>query len=111
MGILNNVAVPSRGLGAKGLAQALLKTEVTDVANQVFQSMVTAYYTQIERIFSHPQLTPQEALDAFGLDAAELVTLAGLLKTAINTAKPGLIGDLPAVLIPNKDGTVSLGGQ
>lgn len=68
----------------------------------------------IERVWHHPRLSPQEAVDALGGDAARVFQAHGALTHAI-TAIAALDGSEPDILLPtfsftvNQDGTITIG--
>lgn len=68
----------------------------------------------IERIWHHPRLTPQQAVDALGSDAARIFQAHGAL-TQVIAAVAALDEVEPDLLLPtheftvNPDGTVTVG--
>jgi len=87
------------------------KSRVLAGVNSAYNQMVSLYSQAQLLIFSNPDgLTPQEVLAAFGPDAAELLRISGIVQAAINAATPGKAKELPVVLAPNEDGTVSIVG-
>ncbi len=89
--------------------KALTKALVQSSVNRCFASMLDAYKKNAAQVWENPQgLTPQDVLDGFGTDAAELFRLASLLKGVINAAVPGTIPDSAAPIVINADGTVTV---
>lgn len=70
----------------------------------------------IERIWHHPRLTPQQAVDALGTDAAPVFQAHGAL-TQVIAAVAALDGAEPDIVLPthafavNPDGTVTVGEE
>lgn len=85
------------------------KQRIQSTINALYSSMLVAYSRCMGEVWRHPTLSPQEVLDAFGSDAAELFRLAGILKGAINAATPNTIPDVTANVTVNADGTVTVG--
>jgi hypothetical protein len=94
---------------SKEQEQHRLKATLGGKVNILFRQMLAVYTDGMASIWQNAALTPQEAFDAFGTDAGELVRLAGVLKDAMNSAKPGSISHAPAAFTVNEDGTVMVG--
>lgn len=94
----------------KGDAQAALKTAVTSSIQRCYAMMLRAYTDNMGQVWENDNgLSPQDAFDAFGTDAADLVRLATILVSTINAATPDTLPTPdPTVLTVNSDGTVSV---
>jgi hypothetical protein len=93
------------------LAKAV-RAEVSNSINGLFGDMLKVYNSCMSLVWQHPTLSPQQVLDAYGSDAAELFRLAATLKGAVNAAVAGTIpdNDTPKPFTINEDGTVTVGG-
>jgi hypothetical protein len=90
--------------------QAKAKATINGGVNALYRQMLTTYNSAMESVWANADgLTPQEVFNAFGTNGGELVRLATLLKTTINTATPNTIPDSSVSLTVNNDGTVTVG--
>lgn len=76
--------------------QVRAKLKVTRVVDAANLQLYRSYNVAMDTVWRNPDgLTPQQVLDAFGTDAAELFTFAATARNTVNTATPGTIGDDP----------------
>lgn len=89
--------------------QAAFKYSTTNHVTATFRDLRSATDGLYVSVFSNPEgLTPQQAFDALGNDAAQLFGLLTNLKSSLNTLVPDTISwSLPEATI-NPDGTVTL---
>ena len=91
--------------------QERLKKQVARKSYETFQAMV-GNYSEIKRMMWQNQqgLTPQQAFDALGTNAAELFQLSSVLVQAVNSVKPNTLDPAqPYEFTVNEDGTVTVG--
>jgi len=91
--------------------QAATKTQLRAVARGMRDTLAKQYGTGFDLVWNNPMgLTPQEALNALGTDAGQLLTFAETLKATINTLAPGTITQAaPHNVTVNQDGTATVG--
>jgi hypothetical protein len=92
--------------------QEELRARISYIVTMLFQQMRDIFTESFNLIWFNNVLTPQEAVDALGSDAAELFRLAEVLTMAVNSAKPDTITPgIPAgfTVSFNEDGTATIG--
>lgn len=91
-----------------------LRAAVLADAREVYKRLCQIQKQGITRIWHHPRLTPQQAVDALGTDAARIFQAHGALTQVIATVA-ALDGVQPYLLLPthefaaNPDGTITVG--
>jgi len=94
---------------SKPMAQQKVKAQVLSTIKVLYAKMLNDFGSAFGLIWSNPDgLTPAEALESLGTDGKEVFTLAGILKQALNTAKPGSITAANPDVDIAEDGTVTL---
>jgi hypothetical protein len=91
--------------------QTRLKALLQNSVNILWKQMLSTYQGSMKAIWQNPDgLTPQQAFDAFGTDAVELVRLAGIQAATLNNVQAGTV-DTSAVpsFTVNQDGTITVG--
>lgn len=87
--------------------QVQLKARTANQMTVTFKNLVATFNELFKGIWENPSLAPQQALDAFGGDAAELFKIAEAFQVAINVAVPQSLDLAPPVALTfNDDGTV-----
>lgn len=93
----------------KGTAKAVARTKVVAGVSNLFSTLKSQFSALYATVYQNEDsLTPQEVFDSLGTSAVEVVQLAELLKTALNTAKPGTITTPSPTFTPHPDGTLTL---
>lgn len=93
---------------------AILRSGVLADAREGYRRLCQIQKQGITRIWNHPRLTPQQAVDALGSDAARIFQAHGAL-TQVIAAVAALDEVEPDLLLPtheftvNPDGTVTIG--
>jgi len=90
--------------------QERVKKQIERKTWDTFSGLVAVHKELMQKVWENPQgLTPQEVFDSLGANAGELFSLATLLVTTVNTAKPGTLVDAhPYNYTINGDGTVTV---
>lgn len=89
--------------------QSTAKFIILSRLNRLYTLMLETYNQSFNDIWNNDKLTPQQVLDSFGTNAAELFRLAGILSTAVNSATPNTLTNSPPSSINiNEDGTVTI---
>lgn len=93
--------------------QASVAFRVKSESLDLFQSVKQRHQKLMRIVWQNPRgLTPQQVMDAFGTEAAELFSLSDALLNLIKTAKPDdPYGDtqIPYEFTIHDDGTVTVG--
>ena len=90
-----------------------LRASVLADAREGYRRLCQIQKQGISRIWHHPRLTPQQAVDALGTDALRIFQAHGALTNAI-IAVAALDGVVPDILLPtngftaNADGTITV---
>lgn len=93
---------------------ARLRAAVLSDARDGYKRLCQIQKQGITRIWNHPRLTPQQAVDALGTDAARIFQAHGAL-TQVIADIAALDGVQPDLLLPthafaaNPDGTITVG--
>lgn len=93
---------------------AILRAAVLSDAREGYRRLCQIQKQGIKRIWNHPRLTPQQAVDALGIDAARIFQAHGAL-TQVIAAVAALDEVEPDLQLPtheftiNPDGTVTVG--
>lgn len=91
---------------------ANLVTDIKVNSTKAFKGLVDQYEAITRKVLKNTQFTPQEIFDSLGAEGSELVALANLIATTINTAKADTITvDLSTILTVNPDGTVTVASE
>jgi hypothetical protein len=91
-----------------------LRAAVLADAREGYKRLCQIQKQGITRIWHHPRLSPQQAVDALGTDAARIFQAHGAL-TQVIAAVSALDGAQPDLLLPtreftvNPDGTITVG--
>jgi hypothetical protein len=86
-------------------AKAIINAQI----NGLYRQMLSTYTAAMGLVWSNADgLTSQQVFDAFGTDGAELIRLATLLATTVNTATPGTIPAPTVNLQIGEDGKVTV---
>ena len=91
-----------------------LRAAVLADAREGYKRLCQIQKQGITRIWHHPRLSPQQAVDALGTDAARIFQAHGAL-TQVIAAVAALDGVQPDLLLPthefaaNPDGTITVG--
>lgn len=93
--------------------QAMAKSRLITGMSALFTHLKVEHERMAQIVWDNPRgLTPQEVIDGFGTDAAELFRLSGLLVQVLNEAEPGSYPyQLPYAFTVKPDGTVTLGAK
>lgn len=103
--------VPERSIERES---AILRSAVLADAREGYRRLCQIQKQGITRIWNHPRLTPQQAVDALGSEAARIFQAHGAL-TQVIAAVAALDEVEPDLLLPtheftvNPDGTVTVG--
>lgn len=90
--------------------QAQLKIQMQIQMNMSFKRITQDFKDLFNQVWNHPDLTPQQVMDAFGADAAQLFILAGGTQNYLNAIVPGTVTEVPPkAFVINEDGTVTIG--
>lgn len=89
--------------------KARQKARIEGMIRQHF-GMVQQGFSQIfALVWTNPELTAQEVMDAFGTEAVQLFQFAGAFQQLMNTLQPGvLIQAPPKTFTINEDGSVTV---
>ena len=90
--------------------QQICRDNIISQINRDFNEVTATFKNLFQMVWSNPQLNPQQVLDAFGKDAAQLFLIASAFQNAVNTVVPGTINQVPPYQVTiNNDGTVTVG--
>lgn len=109
MGILDAPKAPQATTKQK---QVRLASVTRSSAISAFSALVRTYNATLASFWENPDgLTPQEAFDAMGKDAGDVVGKAVQLQQLLNAMVPGSVSASPPPkpLTINADGTVTVG--
>lgn len=98
----------------------MTKEEKQIELKRIIQTRMTSQYWQLSNtlkmvmndIYSNKELTPQDVVDAFGTEAAELFKISDLIIKVLNEAVPGSAAiSAPYNFEIKEDGTVIIGDK
>jgi hypothetical protein len=106
------------GTGPVLSKETLKKKAHTQLKSQMsasFVGLLTSFKGLFEKVWNHPDLTPQEVMDSFGTEAKDLFILSQATCDYLNAIVPGTITDAnstpPYEYTINDDGTVTIGAK
>jgi len=104
---------PTSALPPLEKRQALAKNRLVAGMSTLFAHLKAEHERLAQIVWNNPRgMTPQEVLDGFGADAAELFRLSSLLVQVLNEAEPGGYPyQTPNEFTINGDGTVTVGAK
>ncbi len=115
MAIITGTTIPEGPAPTIASMQVNLKRGTEFQMNSQFRSLLSSFKSSFASVWSNPNLTPQQVMDAFGTDAAQLFVLAGATVTMLNTILPGTLALAdympPYSYTVNQDGTVTIGAK
>lgn len=90
--------------------QVLVKVQINTQMTNTYSTLIATTNGIFNQVWSNKiGLTAQQVFDAFGTDAATLVSMFGVLVTAINQLQPnGISLSAPHTFVINQDGTVTV---
>jgi len=93
-------------------AQAKQLAMVKRVINEIIGDIMKQFPIVFDSMWNNKMgLTPQQAFDALGTDAVQLIIISNGLQQLVNTLVPNLMNfSVPTgwTMVPNQDGTVTV---
>lgn len=90
--------------------QALQLQSLQKGINTNFNQLVSQFNNLFNQVWNNHTLTPQQVFDAFGTNAAVLVSVSYNTGILLNALSPGVVNSNPPhSLTINSDGTVTVG--
>ena len=110
MSLINNVPTEPTEPTTEQLV-ARTNTRIKKVSLNIYKTILNRHESVWEMIWDNSNgLTPQEVLDSFGSDAAELFLFSSNIQTMLAAAGAGYVPvETPNEFVVNGDGTVTVG--
>lgn len=94
----------------KNALKSQLQQNTKSQINIMLKNLNNAWTQIFNSIWSNQILSPQEAIDSFGADAASLFQLSAQAQAFLNSVQPGVnVLTPPFQFTVNQDGTVTVG--